>query len=654
MRAATYYAAPNGSSSNSGLSTNSPWSFPYAMANAGASNTIMLMDGQYANGSTVAFTVSSPYQTIKAINKWGPRFCNIGSPDGTGGVIRCLDFNGVGTVIDGLCFSNCQYYPILFHQAGLSNCVVRNCWILQTGNFGWDSSGYASKSGMQSYPGYNLLVERNVFEWNGTNASPFGYNHGIYTGGTNGIYRFNVCRYNPGLGLVIDSHNNPSSDVGNQVYGNLIYGNQFSGSYGDQLSIYDDSVGSGPSSGPQVNYIFGNTIISTGPYAISCQNGNIRITNNIIISSGSGILKFSAFSGDVINADYNLAPRPLAYSGPHDILSSAANFVNTANGLYWLSSSSPARGKALSAVCGPLNFFGAAQPSVTDIGAFQFNSTLTSDSRVLDPSSAPDYWASPSGTNSGGSASIVVSPASQTFGSIPVGSTADQSFTVQNNGTATLSGSASVPAPFSIVSGNPYSLGPGQAQTVTVRYSPTTAESDAQTVSFTGANGATAGVSGSAVSPGSLSFQASAGTLSGPFIVTNGAIYQTIETGVTNGGRAVYSFTITNAGSYVIQTMVNAPNTGANSFYVNIDADPVDPTMTWDIMPLTSGFEQRLVSWRGNGTPEADQFVPESFDLTAGTHQLIIIGRESNTLLQSLTLVELPSAPNNLHVVAGP
>src|SRR5579859_3640000 len=179
ISAATYYVAPNGSSSNNGLSTNSPWALDYAMANAGASNTIMLMDGQYSNGSTVAFTVSSPYQTFKAINKWGPEFYNIGSPDGTGGVIRCLDFNGVGTVLDGLCFSNCQYYPILFHQAGLSNCVVRNCWVLQTGNFGWDSSGYASKSGMQSYAGYNLLVERNLFEWNGTNASPFGFNHGI-------------------------------------------------------------------------------------------------------------------------------------------------------------------------------------------------------------------------------------------------------------------------------------------------------------------------------------------------------------------------------------------------------------------------------------------------------------------------------------------
>ena len=82
-------------------------------------------------------------------------------------------------------------------------------------------------------------------------------------------------------------------------------------------------------------------------------------------------------------------------------------------------------------------------------------------------------------------------------------------------------------------------------------------------------------------------------------------------TGVTNGGQAVFDFSVTNAGSYVVQGLVNAPNTGANSFYVNIDAQPTDPTTIWDI-PVTSGFQQRFVSWRGNGTDTNDQLlVPE-------------------------------------------
>ena len=63
---------------------------------------------------------------------------------------------------------------------------------------------------------------------------------------------------------------------------------------------------------------------------------------------------------------------------------------------------------------------------------------------------------------------------------------------------------------------------------------------------------------------------------------------------------------------------------------VNVDAQPTDPTNIWDI-PITSGFVQQIVSWRGNGADGNDQFVPAVFRLAAGTRlQLIIRGRESN------------------------
>ncbi len=94
-------------------------------------------------------------------------------------------------------------------------------------------------------------------------------------------------------------------------------------------------------------------------------------------------------------------------------------------------------------------------------------------------------------------------------------------------------------------------------------------------------------------------------------------------------GAAVYNFTITNAGNYEIQALVNAPNVNANSFYVNIDSQPQDPTMIWDIMPLTSGFEQRIVSWRGNGSENNDQFVPKTFNLGVGPHQIIFVGQRT-------------------------
>jgi hypothetical protein len=164
-------------------------------------------------------------------------------------------------------------------------------------------------------------------------------------------------------------------------------------------------------------------------------------------------------------------------------------------------------------------------------------------------------------------------------------------------------------------------------------------------------SGPTVGVKTPSAAVGSLIFLAPSGTLTAPFVTTKGHISQAVSTDVTNGGQAIYSFTITNAGNYVIQALVNASNVSGNSFYVNFDAQPQDPSMIWDINPVTSGFEQRLVRWRGNGTAEADQFDPIIFNLTAGMHQLIIVGREPGAQLQSLSILQLPPGPRNLHII---
>jgi len=174
-------------------------------------------------------------------------------------------------------------------------------------------------------------------------------------------------------------------------------------------------------------------------------------------------------------------------------------------------------------------------------------------------------------------------------------------------------------------------------------------------VIFTGGGGTTGTVFGTATAPpavASLSFSATSGSLTWPFVASNGHIYQTLQTRANNGGQAVYDFAITNVGSYVIQAVVDAPNTGANSFYVNIDAQPQDPTMIWDV-PVTTGFEQRMVSWRGSGTDASNQFVPQIFHLAVGTHQLIIVGREAITQLEQLSILELPRRPQNLRFMGG-
>jgi hypothetical protein len=124
-----------------------------------------------------------------------------------------------------------------------------------------------------------------------------------------------------------------------------------------------------------------------------------------------------------------------------------------------------------------------------------------------------------------------------------------------------------------------------------------------------------------------LTLPASAAVVSAPLVLTNGCLAQPESTELPGGGKAVFNFTITNAGNYVLQAVVNAPGEDANSFYVNVDAPPEDPAMIWDI-EVTNGFEERTVNWRGKGDVDNDEFVPKRFNLTAGAHKLIIVGRE--------------------------
>jgi hypothetical protein len=140
-----------------------------------------------------------------------------------------------------------------------------------------------------------------------------------------------------------------------------------------------------------------------------------------------------------------------------------------------------------------------------------------------------------------------------------------------------------------------------------------------------------------------LSFAADSGTYTAPFVDSNGTLSQSVQTGVTNGGQAIYTFNVTNAGNYLVSAMVIAPSDGENSLYVNIDAEPTDPLMIWDI-PICSVLTNATVSWRGNGNgdPASSQYIPEVFALSAGTHQLIIVGRDANTTLGTITIAAVP------------
>lgn len=234
------------------------------------------------------------------------------------------------------------------------------------------------------------------------------------------------------------------------------------------------------------------------------------------------------------------------------------------------------------------------------------------------------------------------------FGFVDVGSTSNLVISVTNSGNGTLTGTATTSAPFSVTGGADYNLAAGQSQDVFVRYSPTTVSAfvDSKPLSFTGGGAYQKGLVGR--TPQGLSFPAYSGVITGLTTATDQTyIFQVSEVATPSaGGLAYYEFTVGSAGSFTIRASVDAPGAGNNSFFINVDAEPTSPSMIWDIISFTSGFENRTVSWRGNGTFDAPEFTTQTFALSAGKHRLYVRGREANVKLASITFVSATPPAN--------
>lgn len=253
---------------------------------------------------------------------------------------------------------------------------------------------------------------------------------------------------------------------------------------------------------------------------------------------------------------------------------------------------------------------------------------------------------------------IRVNPGSLTFPETGTGQSVDLQLYVTNSGAGTLTGTATANGPFTIVSGGNYSLTSGQVWPVTVRYSPSNVGTHNNTIAFTGGGGFVAQLNGSSFPMfSSWAFPSTGGLVVAPFAVSGGYVSQSaLTTGdpTTSGaGRAVYGFMVTNTATVLVSASINAPDEGANSLYFNIDAEPTDPGMIWDI-PVTSGFQQQSGAWRGTGDPAASEFVPKTFILSPGPHKLVFRGREPGVQIGGIeiSLVSTrPSPPTNLRIV---
>jgi hypothetical protein len=143
-----------------------------------------------------------------------------------------------------------------------------------------------------------------------------------------------------------------------------------------------------------------------------------------------------------------------------------------------------------------------------------------------------------------------------------------------------------------------------------------------------------------------LAFTPQQMTITGPMTLTNGILVQPCETGITNSGRMSCRFKVANAAEFAVAADVRTAGAGGGSFYVNIDGEPVEPEMVWEI-PATRSFALRVATW-GRSQTNAKP-APKYFQLAAGEHELIVRGRSAGVEVRSLLVVQRPAPASRLH-----
>jgi len=187
------------------------------------------------------------------------------------------------------------------------------------------------------------------------------------------------------------------------------------------------------------------------------------------------------------------------------------------------------------------------------------------------------------------------------FGTVNIGSVADQTFTVQNTDGGTVSGTVTTSAPFTVVSGGSFNLvGAGATATVTVRFTPLTAVLTATNVTFTAGGGSISrGVTGTglvgtnpapvltSLSPATATAGGAALTLtvngsnyvSGSTVQWNGAARTTTFVSATRLTAAIPAADVAATGTASVTVVTPAPGGGtsaAQTFTINNPA----PTLT--------------------------------------------------------------------------
>ncbi|MDE3068519.1 MAG: right-handed parallel beta-helix repeat-containing protein [Verrucomicrobiota bacterium] len=605
LRAATLYVSTTGSDSNPGTSSQPFRTITYAYSQAGAGTTIMVAPGTYSDYTSgwglhlgKSGTASNPI-VLESQVRGGAIIDGQNATDRN----EAIYLDGSYNVVEGFEIKNGPNGGMAVYGSGneiLDNEIDHNGSPSSTSSNGRDGI-YEDQSTSGN------IYEGNYIHDNGRTGGS-NLDHGLYLCGDNDQVFNNVVIRNDSSGLQIAGY----STVSNMK----VYNNVFAWNGSDGIIVW--MAMSGVDVKNNVLYHNGNY----GIYFYAATGSGVVMDHNLIYGNGSG--NYSSFSNGGSTVSYTLGTT----------VSSDPLLANeTSSGFdAHLNSGSPAIGAGY-------NFYslfttdlaGAPRPSsgVWDLGAYVYSSSGSTGSGGSSDTTPPtvSMTAPGNGATVSGTAVGVSANASDNVGVASVQFKLDGA----NLGSA--------------LTATPYALTWDSTAVADGTHQLTAVATDTSG-NQTAAAALTVNVSNVVSSLGLLTFPSTSGAISAPFYVTNNdAIVQPAYTGVSAGGQAVYTFNISAAGSYVVSALVNAPGTDNNSFFVNVDAQPTDPTMIWDI-PVTSGLVSETVSWRGNGGLDTNspsgfdaQYSPIVFNLTAGTHQLIIRGREGLTQLGAITIV---------------
>jgi len=698
---ATYYVDSSVSSSGNGQSWTTAWKSLSNITGVSAGDTVFISGGPSGTSQTYSVSNWSPpsgsasgsitYQ-IGQDSAHNGNAIFTGSGNFFSGAPNYVTFSGqVGNdtaqhftltgysgILGGNTYFTVNNFRFAYVSATLT--VTYNCfWFYGGSGIEIDHNYLNAVSGSGGNGGNDVFCQFSVMAGGTWDAGAKVHNNTVliprWSAGQNG-YDFIQCNgsgismYSNVLLSVVGTYNGGQHGDGVQALGGTSY-----------LKVFNNVISNMPSSavffdcyGGNVtySYVYNNTILLPGNNDFGIFGGpdsggpttgtlnNCVVANNLFVGSGAGSVTMEwagpgqgvAFTPGLFyvcnNVFYNGGTWSYSFnSGGQQVIAdnptgvSSSDFVNASAGNFNLTSGATdliGKGTNLSSFF-TIDAAGNSRPGLPaawDIGAYKYGTNSGGSSNSLPTVSAISVNASDINQSQAGLqiyGGTVVSFSATAANAL----TYQWSYTV-NGGSAVVfqSGSGAVPA----VNFNFGTNTIGNTYVWTISVSNTQGSAQSQL---------TLNVVSPPVPSSSLTFAAQSGSISSPFVLgTNGTtiyVYQPIQTvGINGNGIATYNFTITNAGNYEVQALVNAPNDAANSMYVNVDGVPQDPGMTWDVL-TTSGFEERLVSWRGNGTDTANQFVPWIFPLTNGVHQILFYGREANIELAGFSILPAPPTP---------